>query len=222
MKRAILSFLVLFLFVGSLFAIQINIHRLPGEPPVCYEIEVIHDGEPPEPITDFHFSVSMPCQIVEAGGPEGWELRYALPNSFVEMDAAREGSEIPAGGTGTFIVCVEGGCEDATYSLYLTCGGVVIPGTERSGPLGGLGVHSGEFPEYFSLNISPNPFNSACQIIAPVDATIEIFDLQGRRVAQLPEGKSVWQPDEQLGGGIYLVRATKEGCTKIKRVIYLK
>lgn len=222
MKRAILSFLVLFLFVGSLFAIQINIHRLPGGPPVCYEIEVIHDGEPPDPITDFHFSVSMPCQIVEAGGPEGWELRYALPNSFVEMDAAREDSEIPAGGTGTFIVCVDGECEDATYSLYLTSGGVIIPGTERSGPLGGLGVHSGEFPEYFSLDISPNPFNSACRIIAPVDATIEIFDLQGRRVTQLPEGESVWQPDEQLGGGIYLVRVTKAGCTKMKRVIYLK
>ncbi len=100
-------------------------------------------------------------------------------------------------------------------------------------------------PEAFNISAFPNPFNSAVTIAldAPVGAhgraplQIEIFDISGRRIAQLPDGGFVgagftpalndvadnnerdgarpspttreftWTPDETLPSGVYLVRA---------------
>ena len=100
-------------------------------------------------------------------------------------------------------------------------------------------------PDRLTISAWPNPFNSAVTITldAPVGAhgraplQIEIFDLNGRRVAQLPDGGTVgagftpalndvadnnerdgarpspttreftWSPDETIGSGVYLVRA---------------
>jgi len=101
----------------------------------------------------------------------------------------------------------------------------------------------------------PNPFNSAVTISldAPVGAglrpaRVEIFDIAGRRVSQLPspsvplpegeggnsfsrwekvsEGRMraefTWQPDAPLGSGVYLVRARVDGESVSKRIVYLK
>jgi len=46
-------------------------------------------------------------------------------------------------------------------------------------------------PGAYALSAHPNPFNSAVSITAPEGAEIEIFDLNGRRVAQLPDGGTV-------------------------------
>jgi len=98
-------------------------------------------------------------------------------------------------------------------------------------------------PEVFEINAHPNPFNSAvsitvdCQGLINQPLTVEIFDLNGRRVAELPEygtvgvGHSpalnadtrtnerdgikpsptakavVWSPAPSLPSGVYLVRA---------------
>jgi len=82
----------------------------------------------------------------------------------------------------------------------------------------------GEFskPENHHLWIEPNPFNSAVSIISPANARVEIFDLNGRSVANLPGGEQVWKPEPSVGSGIYLVRATVGEQEITKRVVYLK
>ncbi len=102
-------------------------------------------------------------------------------------------------------------------------------------------------PKELALSAYPNPFNSAVTISAPVGAEIEIFDVNGRRISVIssegfmPDEKSptqsqeispcgrndkmsefIWQPDENLGSGVYLVRATVASQTVSKRVVYLK
>ena len=99
-------------------------------------------------------------------------------------------------------------------------------------------------PEAFAISAHPNPFNSAVSISAPEGAEVEVFDLNGRRVAQLPDGGTVgvglkparaggsetlpygsvylWTPDKSLGSGVYLVRARVGDKEAMKRVVYLK
>jgi len=102
-------------------------------------------------------------------------------------------------------------------------------------------------PEAFAISAYPNPFNGNCRFMIDdlgmgVEA-IEIFDINGRMVAEIippsppftrgeQEGKSplskgdlgglVWQPDESLGSGVYLVRARFGEETATRRVVYLK
>ncbi len=109
-------------------------------------------------------------------------------------------------------------------------------------------------PAQFAISAYPNPFNSAVTISLDFGSespkplsTIEIFDVNGRRVAQLPVGEGlkpsrsltgrqtggsettplrnaqfVWQPDESLGSGVYLVRARFGEKTASMRIVYLK
>jgi len=110
-------------------------------------------------------------------------------------------------------------------------------------------------PGIISLSAYPNPFNSAVTISidTPVGAglrpaRVEIFDIAGRRAAQLPspsiplpageggnsfslwekvsEGrmraKLTWQPDATVASGVYLVRASFDGESVSKRIVYLK
>ena len=241
MNKFLAVALSLLLLAVGVFGITVEIIRHPGGPPTLIEIRVTHDGEPPDPITDFHFSVSSPCQIISAEGPPGWTLRYALPSSFAEMDAS-DGSGILPGGTGTFMVVLDGPCEDATYTFYLTGDGGVIPGTEREGPIGGLSITERKVPRDFEISAYPNPFNSAITIslsggvgasdARSVQVGIEIYDISGRLVADLPVTNcgipqfvptpQIWQPEKSLGSGIYLVRARTGDNNITKRVIYLK
>jgi hypothetical protein len=121
------------------------------------------------------------------------------------------------------------------------------------------GIAESPLPEQFSINIAPNPFNSAVTIavdgvgaIHELPLQIEIFDLAGHRVAQLPAGGTVgagftparndgannnerdgarpspttrefiWQPDASIPSGVYLVRATVGDESVTKRIVYLK
>ncbi len=102
-------------------------------------------------------------------------------------------------------------------------------------------------PAGLSLKVSPNPFNSACAIVAPAGAEIEIFDVNGRRIdviASKPapdetifgnegdcraprarndgEREYIWQPGEDIGSGVYLVRAKTYSGSVAKRIILLK
>jgi len=111
-------------------------------------------------------------------------------------------------------------------------------------------------PDEFSISAYPNPFNSAVSISAPEGAKIEIFDINGRRISVIsrrvqPDEKSradqedisrqtrndkirefVWRPDETIGSGVFLVRATildgNKGLKPLvstistKRIVYLK
>ena len=81
------------------------------------------------------------------------------------------------------------------------------------------------------LSVSPNPFNSSCIITAPSGAKLEIYDLRGRLISKgiqpfaESQGKRtfIWQPDEAIQSGVYIVRATMEnGWQKVKRVVLIR
>jgi len=101
-------------------------------------------------------------------------------------------------------------------------------------------------PGNLALSAYPNPFNSAvtitidCHSRANGNPEIEIYDINGRRVDNLSVGayrirpknastrltptggQYIWQPDENIGSGVYLVRATVGANIVSKRVVYLK
>jgi len=63
----------------------------------------------------------------------------------------------------------------------------------------------------------PNPFNSRCLIHAPGNSSVEIFDLNGRRISTLTleNGIALWEAKDlsntELPSGIYLIRAVESG-----------
>ena len=79
-----------------------------------------------------------------------------------------------------------------------------------------------QIPESIRLAVTPNPFNSSCVISAPPNATIEIFDINGKRIAELPPNTNIWTPEKEIGSGVYLVKATKDGQSATKRIVYLR
>jgi len=96
----------------------------------------------------------------------------------------------------------------------------------------------------YGMLVSPNPFNSACRISVDCHSReggnpeggvpVEIYDIAGRMVAELPVGDACmrpaggihpaptvfWRPDESVGSGIYLVRLN--GADSAKKIIYMK
>jgi hypothetical protein len=97
-------------------------------------------------------------------------------------------------------------------------------------------------PQAFSISVSPNPFNSTCEITFTnvvgerhaVPLQIEIFDLNGKIVwmhdvgfqnfEPLPKTNViVWSPDQTIPSGVYLVRATmQDGRSAVKRVVLVR
>jgi len=97
-------------------------------------------------------------------------------------------------------------------------------------------------PDEISLSLYPNPFNGAVTISLNVipgltrNPEIEIFDINGRIVAEIPangsesakpsstntSGAYRWQPAPALPSGVYLIRARFGGCETSRRVVYLK
>jgi hypothetical protein len=111
----------------------------------------------------------------------------------------------------------EGTWASATWEFSLTVS--VIPG---------MGI-----PEDFSISsVYPNPFNPQVTIVyavpQPANITASVYDLSGRRVAQLHPGfvqpgyhEMTWQPEGATG--IYFLRITADtGWSETRRMIYLK
>jgi len=235
MKKGFIILLLFFLLKAGV-AIVVHFNRLPGGPPIQFEILVENDGEPPVEITDFHFAVTPPCMVVGAVPPPGWHNRYALPNTFVEMDA-NPGEAIAPGESGMFGVTLEGDCVGATFTFYLTSREGVIPGTEREGPIEGLSIGETGLPSKNRIQVFPNPFNSELRIvvdrarIANSSGIIEIADIRGRVVALLEVANSVgleeirWLPEGSVSSGVFLVRlrSTENGrMNSIAKAFYLK
>jgi hypothetical protein len=89
-----------------------------------------------------------------------------------------------------------------------------------------IGIDEEEnLPDKVGLTAYPNPFNSATTITVDggEDATIEIFDIAGRRVAALhaENGKAVWQA-RGLGSGVYFARASGGKTSEGIKLVYLK
>ncbi|MBN2542258.1 T9SS type A sorting domain-containing protein [bacterium] len=85
-------------------------------------------------------------------------------------------------------------------------------------------------PENFTISAYPNPFNSFCRVEAPGNASIEIFDINGRIVYDLAgdwrtsnHSSFTWQPLLSAPSGIYMVKvSTNSGSVATKKIVYLK
>jgi len=77
-----------------------------------------------------------------------------------------------------------------------------------------VGETTGESkPEAFVLTITPNPFNSRCEIRTNYSGRIDIVDLTGKVVKSFaPAGDGIrvrtllWRPDRKISSGVYLVK----------------
>ena len=90
-----------------------------------------------------------------------------------------------------------------------------------------VGISENALPEQLAINVYPNPFNSSVAIAAPAGAEMEIYDLLGNRlwsktIPRSAQAKLVWQPDERLPSGVYLVKAFCEGKCATRKLVYLK
>jgi len=104
-------------------------------------------------------------------------------------------------------------------------------------------VERKNLPEDIAIEVFPNPFNSTCRITAPIGSKVEIYDLQGKLVWESQSQKEhinkdeekhtikgerftirsfVWQPDESIGSGVYLVSANCKNIKVVKKIVYLK
>ncbi len=111
------------------------------------------------------------------------------------------------------------------------------------GPFTGIEEKPSAKPEAFAISAYPNPFNSAVTITAPAGAEVEVFDVNGRYIKTLRPsatslekggtdsaplhkggqgGSYIWQPGDNIGSGVYLVRATVGGEGASRKIIYLK
>ncbi|MBN2286171.1 MAG: T9SS type A sorting domain-containing protein [Tissierellales bacterium] len=70
------------------------------------------------------------------------------------------------------------------------------------------------------INIFPNPFNNAIQILAPNDALINIYDIRGRLIERLKNRK--WIPNSTLYSGTYYIKIKYSDKVIIRKVTYLK
>ncbi len=104
----------------------------------------------------------------------------------------------------------------------------------------GIGENGNCRPKSFTIDAYPNPFNSSVKIrvrgIEVSRGRVEIFDINGRMVAEMSVGESEsakplstnasgacrWQPNDNIGSGVYLVRAIIGDEKSTKRVVYLK
>lgn len=114
-----------------------------------------------------------------------------------------------------------------------------------------VNIEDNTLPEEFRISAYPNPFNSAITIsligsrcgttyhTPQTTNQIEIFDINGRTVANIPVGvvrerpdgggrftnrhyETVWYPDESLGSGIYFLRYPESEEDEQLKLVYLK
>ncbi|MFP4458144.1 MAG: N-acetylmuramoyl-L-alanine amidase [Candidatus Zixiibacteriota bacterium] len=87
-----------------------------------------------------------------------------------------------------------------------------------------LGTSESPRPEMLDIRLFPNPFNSAVNIQAPEGALVEIYDMQGKRlISMISEGNIlIWQPDEDIPSGTYLVRSTTDFGHIMRKIDYIK
>ncbi len=83
-----------------------------------------------------------------------------------------------------------------------------------------------QIPEETSLFITPNPFNSICEISYSIygDGFLEIYDINGRKIKRIivrENGKYIWDASSQPSG-VYLVRLGNTENVINKKVYMLK
>jgi hypothetical protein len=99
----------------------------------------------------------------------------------------------------------------------------------------GLSVEENNIPSQFSLSQNyPNPFNPSTlitfELFETMNISLVIYDLLGREVdrlidfERLPYGthQRVWEPDSDVGSGIYFYQIRADGQIKTKKMTLIK
>jgi len=99
----------------------------------------------------------------------------------------------------------------------------------KTDTLGNTGIAENRFPLPASpkMAVCPNPFNRACRITYPYDEkwSVKIYNTKGRLVYESGEisGKSfVWQPEDKVESGLYIVVAGNEKRNLAGKVFFVK
>ncbi len=108
------------------------------------------------------------------------------------------------------------------YTAWVNAGRPVVPGSS-------VGVPPAPAPE-LAFAAGPSPFRGELTVRYSVSApaSVEVFDVGGRRVARLAAGVTgagsvTWRAAEgNAGSGIYFVRLTGPGVGRVLRVAYLR
>lgn len=78
-------------------------------------------------------------------------------------------------------------------------------------------------PCFYEILCFPNPFNSSCYISGPINASYEIYDINGRIISEINRGKRIWKPGSSIESGVYFIMANAGNkWYQTKKVIYLK
>ncbi|HHS51168.1 MAG TPA: hypothetical protein ENN07_08655 [candidate division Zixibacteria bacterium] len=90
------------------------------------------------------------------------------------------------------------------------------------------GISETHLPRKTAISISPSPFNSVCEIVAPFEIRDAfVRDLTGRTIEKLPSrsisgNRAYWAPAEETPSGVYLIEARGKFKTGLGRVVFLK
>ena len=85
-----------------------------------------------------------------------------------------------------------------------------------------------QLPRNYNSYIFPNPFNSSCRIIPPTGTHAEIYDLTGRLIHRFESAVTtdrteyIWEPGNNIGSGIYLVRFVGNSNPITRKLVYIK
>ena len=83
-----------------------------------------------------------------------------------------------------------------------------------------------KIPEKLELSAFPNPFNSACKIqtLNPIGETakIEVFDISGRCLESADNSAMTWQPTDNIGSGVYFIKASIGAKSVMNKVVYIR
>ncbi len=72
------------------------------------------------------------------------------------------------------------------------------------------------------INVYPNPFHYTLKIDAPAESKVEIYNLQGNKVASLERDATSWIPGSEIESGTYLARINIAGEIFTQKICYLK
>ncbi|RLC34327.1 MAG: hypothetical protein DRZ76_02875 [Candidatus Nealsonbacteria bacterium] len=127
-------------------------------------------------------------------------------------------------------------CSDEDYVIVGTTNLCGAGGDDfyliKTDSLGYTGIEETQhqIPIAISLFTYPNPFNSSVRIeltygnckMQNENCKVQIYNLGGHKIAELPSDKTVWTPGKDLPAGMYFVRARVGEQTRCKKILYIK
>ncbi len=170
------------------------------------------------------YSLSGKVTLADSTDPSGAIVSLFQLDSLIQVDTIGSDSaySFPDINSGMYTIMV-------TKEGYLNNGGFLYVFTDEQqanytlqpDPLDKLDEPSS--PSIKNLiSIAPNPFTTCCELATPLNATVQVLDLLGNKITDLPAGKTTWRPGETLNDGIYFIQVTADEQKNIKKAIYVR